>query len=127
MTKEKEEERGCSWPDAEEIIQKEGRLIFACFVGREGQCVACDYYEAVTEQAIPGKEVGFAAVAIDPDDPGCQEVAERLNLEEYPTVIAFKDGKEVERLKVTLDEEQDIKALSDLADRLAKDSPPPCV
>ena len=122
MTEQQEsEERRCSWPDANEIIQKEGRLIFACFAGEAGQCVACDYYEAVTEQAIPGKEVGFAAVAIDPDDPGCQEVAEKLNLEEYPTVIAFKDGKEVERLPVTLDQETDIKALAELADRLAKD------
>ncbi len=120
MTEERqEEERRCSWPDAEEIIQKTDRLIFACFAGEEGECKACDYYEGVTEQAIPGKEVGFAAVAIDLADPGCREVAEKLNIEEYPMVIAFKNGQEVERLQVSLDEEKDIQALSDLADRLA--------
>ena len=111
---------GCSWEETERTIKEAGNMVLTFFTAAgEEKCEACDYYDmvmsAVQEQ---NPEAPLGALTLDLADPGCRDVAERLGLTEYPTVIAFKDGKELKRLSPSLKPEEDLESLRSLCQEL---------
>jgi len=110
----------CSWPETEKAIKEAGNIILAVFLSaEEGECQACDYYDMVMseiQQELP--EAPLGAVTLDEAHPGCREVVDNLGVTEYPTVIAFKDGKELKRFGPSLKPEEDLEALRSLCQEL---------
>ena len=107
---------GCSWEETEKAIKEAGNMVLTLFAAAgEAKCEACDYYDWVmTSVQEESPETPLGALTLDLADPGCQEVAERLGVTEYPTVIAFKGGKELKRLLPTLQPEEDLESLRSL-------------
>ncbi len=111
---------GCSWEETEKVIKEAGSMVLTFFTAAgEAKCEACDYYDMVmTSVQEEDPEAPLGALTLDMADPGCREVAERLGVTEYPTVIAFKGGKELKRLLPTLHPEEDLEALKTLCQEL---------
>ena len=106
----------CSWEETEKAIKEAGSMVLALFAtAADAKCEACDYYDWVmTAVQEESPEAPLGALTLDLADPGCQEVAEKLGVTEYPTVVAFKGGKELKRLLPSLKPEEDLEALKSL-------------
>ena len=106
----------CSWEETEKTIKEAGSMVLALFAtAADAKCEACDYYDWVmTAVQEESPEAPLGALTLDLADPGCQEVAEKLGVTEYPTVVAFKGGKELKRLLPSLKPEEDLEALKSL-------------
>jgi hypothetical protein len=106
----------CSWAETEKAIKEAGNMVLALFMtGGEAECTGCTYYDMVmTEVQEELPEAPLGALTLDLADPACQEVADKLGVIEYPTVIAFKDGKELKRLDPSLKPDEDLEALRSL-------------
>ncbi len=110
----------CSWEETEKTIKEAGNMVLALFAtAADAKCEACDYYDMVmTALQEESPEAPLGALTLDMADPACQEVADKLGVTEYPTVIAFKGGKELKRLLPTLHPEEDLAALKTLCQEL---------
>ncbi|MFH1483335.1 MAG: thioredoxin family protein [Chloroflexota bacterium] len=110
----------CSWEETEKTIKEAGNIVLALFAtAADAKCEACDYYDWVmTAVQEESPEAPLGALTLDLADPGCQEVAEKLGVTEYPTVVAFKGGKELKRLLPSLKPEEDLEALKSLCREL---------
>ena len=117
---DKEVTPACSWEETEKTIKEAGTMVLALFAtAAEVKCEACDYYDWVmtaVQEESPAEPLG--ALTLDLADPGCLEVREKLGVTEYPTVIAFKGGKELKRLLPSLKPDEDLEALRSLCQEL---------
>jgi len=113
MTKEEK----CSLKKLQEIIDQEKDILVFFTLGGQADCPACEYYANLTSAlAAEDSRFKYGQVSIDPDDASCKEIAEKLDLQEWPTVIGYKGGREIKRLSPKLDMEKDIDELCNLAD-----------
>ncbi len=110
----------CSWEETEKAIKEAGNIVVAVFLSaEEGECQACGYYDMVmTEVQEELPEAPLGSITLDEAHPGCREVTDKLGVTEYPTVIAFKDGRELKRLGLSLRPEEDLEALRSLCQEL---------
>ena len=110
----------CSWEETEKTIKEAGNMVLALFAtAADAKCEACEYYDWVmtaVQEESPAEPLG--ALTLDLADPACQEVADKLGVTEYPTVILFKDGKELKRHLPSLKPEEDLESLRSLCREL---------
>jgi hypothetical protein len=110
----------CSWEETEKAIKDTGSIVLAVFkASEEGECPACSYLDMVMTQLqeeVP--EAPLGAVTLDEAAPGCREVTDMLGVTEYPTVIVFREGKELRRLDLSLKPDEDLEALRSLCQEL---------
>ena len=106
----------CSWPETEQAIKDAKTIVLAVFrASEEGECPACSYLDMVmTQLQEEAPEAPLGAVTLDESAPGCREVMDMLGVTEYPTVIVFKDGRELRRLDLSLRPQEDLEALRSL-------------
>jgi thioredoxin-like negative regulator of GroEL len=120
LTTEGESTPTCSWPETEQAIKDTGIIVLAVFrASEEGECPACSYLDMVmTQLQEENPQAPLGAVTLDESAPGCREVTDMLGVTEYPTVIVFKDGKELRRLDPSLRPQEDLAALRSLCQEL---------
>ena len=110
----------CSWEETEKAIKNAGTIVLAVFkASEEGECPACSYLDMVmTQLQEEAPEAPLGAVTLDEAAPGCREVTDKLGVTEYPTVIVFREGKELRRLDPSLKPDEDLEALRSLCQEL---------
>lgn len=78
---------------------------------REG----CEYYQGLIESVAREKkpQVNYMSVTLDLRDPECRLIADSFNIDKWPSLIAFKDGKEVKRVSPVGDFEKDARNIEE--------------
>ncbi len=100
----------CEPEELEKVIKKHNKIL-VLFELDEEECSVCPLYAEMVNKLAGSLPV--ARVIIDKEDEKCLEIVEKYNLEEAPTLLFMKDGKEISRLIPTLDFDEDEKTLKD--------------
>jgi thioredoxin-like negative regulator of GroEL len=104
------------------FIEHEGNVLL---VAGKQECPNCRAFEAgglANFLAESHEDFALGQVNMDDVDPKCQEIVTHFDLKSAPTVIAFRNGVEVDRLVPTLDAEKDADALRKMAEKIKRET-----
>lgn len=116
MTEEQAKE--LSLEGLKSIIDEKKNLIVVMNKGSE--CEPCDYLSPLVDVLGEENKTLVVRVGITEGNSSDEEILDNLEIKEYPTVIAYKDGQEVKRMLPKLKFREDVDEL----DNLMKQIPP---
>jgi thioredoxin-like negative regulator of GroEL len=112
------EHKSCNLKILKGFIEHEGDVLVV--VGKQ-DCPNCRSFEGgglAKFLAESKDDFALGTVNIDESDPKCSEIVSDLKLTSAPTVLAFKNGVEVERLVPTLDADKDAENLKKIVEKI---------
>jgi len=123
MTEEKGDEslKKCDLKALREFLAREKGVML--YVRKEDPTAMSDLFENESLAEFFQKCKGSASqglVGIDEKDPACIEVLKDLKVDSMPTVIAFKDGVELERLVPDGDKAKEVSALKRMEEKMSE-------
>lgn len=90
-------------------------------IGKE----ACQLCEKLNAEVMPkfnqeNQQIGVGEVTLRLDDVECVKIRDDLDVKFTPTLIAFKDGVEIQRSNVTDSSEENLKLIREIAQKIAE-------